>query len=309
MKFHEHPNSWALFKKSGLAEKVGIDTPEAMYDWLCGISDPNEPTNILGLRHAAFDREWHKLGCPYYDVYPSVIPMLTTLNLNIPGDQIRPPHSLRHLVLRLPEAGYHIEYNGLIVRTVFLSFQTCARHQGSREIAPAVCVGIDIGERDITGFIPMFTMRTFPIDERPIEETMTSLRDYSSMTDGIKIPPELIDDCVRLALTTCLIGDNPELITPQVLRKDERKLDDADEERRKQLQDKAKRRGKFGFSLGAQIEKAPHFRRPHLATVWTGQGRKVPKVVMRKGSVVHREKIETVPTGYLGEDHADRKDN
>ncbi len=40
------------------------------------------------------------------------------------------------------------------------------------------------------------------------------------------------------------------------------------------------------------------YRRPHMALVWTGQGRAVPKVVPRRGSVVHREKVERVPSGF-----------
>ncbi len=42
------------------------------------------------------------------------------------------------------------------------------------------------------------------------------------------------------------------------------------------------------------MEVAPHYRRPHMALVWTGAGRAVPKVVPRRGSVVHREKVEKV---------------
>jgi hypothetical protein len=53
--------------------------------------------------------------------------------------------------------------------------------------------------------------------------------------------------------------------------------------------EKAHRRGKIGWNVGRHIEVAPHYRRPHMALVWTGQGRTVPKIVPRRGSVVHRE--------------------
>ncbi len=64
--------------------------------------------------------------------------------------------------------------------------------------------------------------------------------------------------------------------------------------------DKAHRRGKVGWNVGRHIEVAPHYRRPHMTLVWTGSARAVPKVVPRRGSVVHREKVEKVPSGFGG---------
>jgi len=249
------------------------------------------------MRHAEFDKAWHESGAPFYDVYPSVVPMLTSLNLEIPGKLIKQPHGLKNLVLRLPEDKNCIKYGELNVRTLFMSFQSCSEYVGSTKIVDGICIGIDIGEYTEEG-MPVFTIRVFPLDDRPIEETMKSLAEHSSFKDGHQVPEDLIDDCVRLALTVCLIGENPELIEPYVLNKDAQKFEQANEKRRLELIDRAKRRGKYGFSLGASIEKAPHFRRPHLATVWTGTGRTIPKIVMRKGSVVHRDKIEQIPTGY-----------
>ena len=63
---------------------------------------------------------------------------------------------------------------------------------------------------------------------------------------------------------------------------------------------KAKRRGKLGWNVGPGIEVIPHVRRPHPALVWTGKGRAVPKVVMRKGSIVHQRKVEQMPHGREG---------
>ncbi len=35
-----------------------------------------------------------------------------------------------------------------------------------------------------------------------------------------------------------------------------------------------------------------------MTLVWTGRGRAVPRIVPRKGSVVHREIVEKVPMGW-----------
>jgi len=74
--------------------------------------------------------------------------------------------------------------------------------------------------------------------------------------------------------------------------------EDGDEELRKRLVAKAQRRGKVGWNVGRQIEVTPHVRRPHFAIRWTERGRAVPKLVPVKGSVVHRQLAEKVPTGF-----------
>ncbi|TVS21014.1 MAG: hypothetical protein EA424_01040, partial [Planctomycetaceae bacterium] len=64
--------------------------------------------------------------------------------------------------------------------------------------------------------------------------------------------------------------------------------------------DKAHRRGKIGWNVGRRIEVAPHYQRPHMALVWTGLDRAVPRVASSRGSVVHRELVEKVPSGFGG---------
>jgi hypothetical protein len=68
------------------------------------------------------------------------------------------------------------------------------------------------------------------------------------------------------------------------------------------LVEKAAKRGVVGWSIGEQYEAIPHFRRPHLGLRWTEKGRKTPRIVPIKGSIVHRSKATDVPTGYLTED-------
>ena len=46
----------------------------------------------------------------------------------------------------------------------------------------------------------------------------------------------------------------------------------------------------------------PHIRRPHPALVWTGQGRTIPHIVLRKGCLVHQDTVKRIPTGFQGEE-------
>jgi hypothetical protein len=102
--------------------------------------------------------------------------------------------------------------------------------------------------------------------------------------------------CARVVCTICLLADDPDVIKPDVLNDDIAKYESTGDQK---YVEKAHRRGKVGWLVGAGIEIDPHFRRAHFALRWTGEGHKVPKIVPVKSAIVHRSKIAEVPTGYL----------
>ncbi len=281
---------------------------------LSSVKDP------LTCRHIIFENCWNDTNRPYYNIYPTIIPMLTALRLNMSGNFVKPPNGLRHLLLRLPDADHILRSGDIIVRTIFMSFQLCLKDTKDKlkvpnnlkmdpvgeltdDIAKYVSNGLTIGintDEKING-CSVSLIRVFPTDDRLLEESVNALEVHESYHDGVLVPDKLIMDCVRLCLTVCLLDNNPELVSPDILNKDHDKYINADENTRQKLIDKAKRRGKFGFVLGKNLEVIPHVRRPHPALVWTGTGRKIPKIIMRSGSIVHRDKIYKVPTGYGNE--------
>ena len=84
---------------------------------------------------------------------------------------------------------------------------------------------------------------------------------------------------------------------PDVLSDDRAKYEQSHDQK---FVDKAHRRGKVGWDVGWHVEVMPHYRRPHMTLVWTGRGRAMPRIVPRRGSVVHREVVEKVPMGWEG---------
>lgn len=84
---------------------------------------------------------------------------------------------------------------------------------------------------------------------------------------------------VQLACACALLS--PDDLIPEMLTKDK------DKELTKARINKAIQRGKYGWSLGC----IPHVRRPHPCLVWTGEGKKIPKIIIRKGSVVKRDRV------------------
>jgi hypothetical protein len=84
-----------------------------------------------------------------------------------------------------------------------------------------------------------------------------------------------------------------------VLKDDEEKFERSGD---LSLVEKARRRGNYGWHVGRAIEVSPHVRAASPAALyWTGEGRKIPKIRFRRGSIVHRKKLAEMPTGFLDE--------
>ncbi len=162
----------------------------------------------------------------------------------------------------------------------------------------AISVLIDIGELMPQIGFPVYSYRNFRRREGlTVENALGELKRDWSAEVGIAIPDSLVNDCVRLCCSLCLLENDPEVISPDVLADDRARFEASGDQR---YVDKAVRRGKVGWDVGRQIEVIPHYRRPHMALVWTGAGRRVPRIVPRRGSIMHREAVERVPMGFGG---------
>ena len=107
----------------------------------------------------------------------------------------------------------------------------------------------------------------------------------------------------RIALTTCMLADDPEIITRDVLNKQQDKYDgERNDSRRKRMEDKARNNGVFGWSIGKNVEVSPHVRRPHWALRHTGPKGSVPQIVPVKGCKVNARKLTDVPNGHMLDD-------
>ena len=167
-----------------------------------------------------------------------------------------------------------------------------------RGLSILIKIGEPIGEPIDNGFfeVPIFTYKNIPRCEgMTVEAALASLGEGIKADMRVQIPETLIDDCVRLCCSLCLLENDPSVIEPDVLGKDRGKFEASGDAK---YVHKAHRRGKIGWNVGRRIEVAPHYRRPHMALVWTRRGRTVPKLVPHRGSVVHRELVEKVPSRF-----------
>lgn len=300
MKFFEYTDIWSFFtrKYRDIDPTVSIKdhTMESFYNNLESVAF--HASNPFSYRQAALERDWIGDNRPYYNVYPAIFDMVERLKLDIPCQAIQSP--LKSLCLRLPEASLNpYIFNNKPVKTIMFGEQQVSKQAGSLDLVRGLVIAIDTGELGDIGD-PILTFKLFPLrEDLTIDKAIQVLPYHDTFYLGDAIDENLVNAVVKLCCCVCLIGQDPDLVCPDVLAKDRSKFREANEEQQKIIIDRARRRGKYGFNLGAGLEVVPHYRRPHLAIVWTGKGRAIPKIVMRKGSVVHKEKISEVPTGRL----------
>lgn len=103
----------------------------------------------------------------------------------------------------------------------------------------------------------------------------------------------------RLLGGISLLAKDERFVEPLLLKRDSGKK--LSQEQKQKAIERARARGKNGFTIGEHFESSPHIRSPHFAIRWTGKGKTVPKLTPISGSVVNRTKIYPIPTGYEGQ--------
>ena len=237
--------------------------------------------------------DWERLRRPYYNVFPGIIPLLTRLNLDLDTTLIRLP--MDSLCIRFPKDPtknpLKFDWKGEQMRVRAILMGDIGGGMG-------ISLHFDIGQHGPREW-PLRGCCNFA--RQPgltVEQALATLVRHKEGKDVVWLPAALMADCVRLCCTLCLLDNDPSVISPDVLAEDRRKYDDTSDQR---LIDRAHRRGKVGWNIGRHVEQIPHYRRPHMALFWTGEGREIPKIKPRNGCIVHRDKVEDIPTGFEGE--------
>lgn len=237
---------------------------------------------------------WVKDGKPYYKLWPAIGQGLSKIKLAIPVSSIYP------LVEKMPDTvsvrfpiGHEMPTRNGSLREFLVSKLQASEMPDHAKICLAVSV--DSGQSTFVRNIPVACPvgDTFALDStKSVEEAIRCTALNATLS-------EQLQDAIRVYIGIAMIHDNPDMVEAVVLRKDQAKYAAT---RDPKYVEKAKRRGEYGFNVGANIEVLPHFRRPHFAIRWTGKGGEVPKLVPVQGCVVKRSKITDVPTGYQADE-------
>ena len=273
-----------------------------------------EPVPHLGAyNHIRMEQIWTKHKRPYYCVWPGIITPLMRMRLdNLPVANVKLPDGLPALCFRFPVGKVipGLTISGHPIRSVVAlrarivdvpdSQLTPGKDNGGDE---GLTLWVNHGETDPEGwpvltYVNLLMSSGIKCVEEALQRGTGGLGDYVEVKGPIQGDPvegEAIRNVVRIVCACLLMrtSGSSGLLQVDPLSKDEGK--DLTVE---QLMARAHKRGKVGWHVGKGIEVSPHYRNAHPCLVWTGEGRKIPRVVMREGSVIHKDKIETLPTGY-----------
>lgn len=221
-------------------------------------------------------------GMPFFNVYPKVLEAISRTSLSIKPESI--PRSVVH-----------------DMRSICIKLPVGTLNDGFDYIIAAICDQSEMTRLDLMGFSDLISTGGKPailvhsVGDK--EGFCCTCPLGNAFDDAMIADDEGIRDSaapfVRIVLGVMLLAADPDFIKPVLLKADEGKTTPIEERIAR-----AKNRGVYGFTIGEDIERCPHFRRPHFAIRWTGKGAAIPKLVPVKGAVIGKEIMTTVPTGY-----------
>jgi len=290
MQFHEFMTMWQYAQRMPL-KKMGRDL---FYQTQ---SEHAEKSGSFYFSHILDNEaEWYERRRPYYKVYPCIVDALCKLNLNFKCECPKVPEgtiSIRFAEGHEPKSqdGHFIE--AMLVHSHSDSFghEVLFIQVTLKENSDAYWFYFDTNDPNCT--IEELFRQDFP-REHPRGEIRTEEKALTVKYEKVRVL------AARIALTVLMLADDPEIITRDVLASDQNRYDaETNQANKIKAENKAKNKGVFGWSVGKNIQVAPHVRRPHWAVRWTGQGKKIPQVRPIKGCKVNWDKLTNVPTGHM----------
>ena len=308
IQFLHYEDFWSITKKKlrehGQVMKVGLTPRELFHAHVNEVRKTGDIASAQMLyKQLGTELVWIEQQRPYYQVFPALMPMLLKLNLDVPCSAVREFH-INPICVRLPENDPNKNFSFVDPETKEdrrVHGIIMAKAAVSEHMVEECVILVDFRERDGDG--NFITVLAFAFDsDKSVEEMIRAAPIRHSFFDGMRVPPKIMENIYRLCCCVRLIGNDPDLVCPDILGADSGKWDAASADERIRLIERAHRKGKVGWNIGADIEVMPHIRRPHPALVWHGEGKKLAKIVLRKGAVVHRSKLTEMPHGYEGSD-------
>jgi hypothetical protein len=285
--------------------------------------------SILGLCSPVIERLWRNIERPYYNVYPIAIELARKVNPQIQWADICLP--VTPCLLRFPVG---MEPHG--IKTVLVHSPNCRNRHAfgwSFEKKTPELEWMSDRSRDACRLIGRLRLAASFDDTRrkpDVSKTFTAMV-HGAATETVsdlivlcqrksgqkresllgEATPEQEETVLRLIQFIALVADGNDLITPAILEKDRSSYQNSDDAAKAWLEDRAARVAGRGFDLGKKIQEqkdcSPHWRNPHMALFWTGEGRQKPVLKMRSGCVVIPRHMSDVPTGFFAQDVSDEQ--
>lgn len=323
MQFHDYSTLYDVSRRLG--KQFGKKMPETITDYyrtfkLTSIHDiqasrthSQHKDAVAALNQCLAETDYIENDRPYYIVYPTITKYLINLKEEkVPANLIKLPHRAITFRFADTETAFDFQDKGKTykLRTVFATYtqqEEIRRIDNGQPINHDIMIlWIDVGEthqatiNNQTLDLPILTYKILHLNT-PDKTLKDTIEESKGEVEGLRIPEEILTNIIRCIASCCLISKNMDdgLIEPDVLTADRDKYHETHDPK---YIEKAKRKGKNGFLIGASLTINPHWRSGSpLALYWTGPGRTTPIYRPRKGALIHRKKIQELPTGYKGE--------
>jgi hypothetical protein len=296
IKWNDYLTEW-LRCSYELGKKCPFKTFEEFYKRLFGAARNQEESAQIKT-----ELGWLRAGKPYYHVYPGILKPFLKMDVDkVDCGCLKMP--INPLLIQVP--ANNLYDGGVELRNIVLS--ECDILSGGIGIYALIEYGKigltlqDLAKPKIQPNSLMQCQLVTPFQSGTMLGEFTrdafSKISIASLNSGVHpLSQKLFDAAIKIIAVCLLLENDPQIISPDVLS--------ADQEKFKLTLDpkyieKAKRRGKFGWVIGRDIEVSPHIRAPSpFALYWTGKGRTIPIIRYRAGCVVHRELVDKIPTGF-----------
>jgi hypothetical protein len=324
MQFYEISTVYNLFRK-----EYGYKDPMTFYndvirdyrDVQRGSSPKFGFQSHIQLIFIVMEKCWYNLRMPYYKIWPGVFDSFIKTRLDIKANLLRFPHEI--FTIKLPKTDDGIltfDFNGAkatVESIMVLSGDgETIRSQGCTGISFRVIYNVDKPNYEYQGcFMNTVKMQL----DKTIEESMSREECFDTTSEGENylIPKFIIDACARLTVATIFLATGSHKVLEfDVLSKHlsvYRAIRDTNAAARKDYENKAKQKGKFGWNIGSgrgdRSLKLPngttyakackdaggrellyqHVRGGHWHTVRYGEGRKEIKIVWFEDTVVRKD--------------------
>jgi hypothetical protein len=270
MRFHEYPLNVPAGRK-----------PQAHYEQVArAVLAAPQLFPADRVLHLNTERNWLLCGQPFYHIFPGVVRALQNTNLDLLISNFPDTEAI---AICFPEGHEPPSEKGPVHAMLYMKG----------------CGGWDFREqRDVViqhARIVAYCQRT----RGPEGYTLLNVEGDQNLG---RIGPQKFDRhdlrLFSIAAGVSLLAQDEEFVEPILLQRDRgRKLTP---EQHAAAVERARKRGRRGFTIGAHWEVSPHVRRPHFAVRWCGAGRREPRLRPIKGSIVRRDHLYPIPTGYQG---------
>lgn len=277
------PRAYALMRESTGADMKDF---ESVYKY--EIAGLNPQTQTFAIERMKSELAWYRDKRPYFNVYPLIEEKFFELSYEI---------DLKELVM---------PFRAIEVRTQTRTILLCDK----RSSFLLVVEGPNRSFQEVV--IPRLTKIN-----RVIESGCCMIDEpWPHKTNEQVVSPDEMRRCLLLAVGVCMLASDPSVIKPVILNR-HRKESMTPAEIAMYADKAIRRTGRVGFEVGKDIERMKatmHYRNGCFAKYYVSKAHelypknaeasKVPIIKWRCGSVVNKDNVPRVPTGFKDLTHA-----